>query len=127
MALDRLAHRARVGGEEEGRQMDAPRVERELRAHRAPAPEVGRRLGELRPAERDGGGSGAGAGDEVAARELSRSGFVPHESDDTRQFQSSNVSHPVVNAAPGTSAPRHQSVAPPGGRQARFDDARPGR
>ncbi len=107
--------------------MDTPRVERELRPHCAPATEVGCRLGELRPAERDGGCSGAGAGNEVAAGQLSRSGVVPHESDDTRQFQRSNVSHSVVNAAPGTSAPRHQSVEPPGGRQARFDDARPGR
>ena len=41
MTLDRVSHGPWMGGEQEGRQVDAPRIERELRAHAAPAAQVG--------------------------------------------------------------------------------------
>ena len=51
---DRVRHRPRVRGEQEGGEMDPAAVELELRADRAPIAEIGRRiacLGELGPAD----------------------------------------------------------------------------
>jgi hypothetical protein len=70
MALDRIADGARVRGQQERREVNACRVERELRAHGPPGAEVRLRLRELRPSECDREGADACAGDEVAAREL---------------------------------------------------------
>jgi hypothetical protein len=54
MRLDGDRDRARMGCKEEGRQVEAPGFQFEMRAHGPPVAQVGCRLGELRPsAERE--------------------------------------------------------------------------
>ena len=62
---DRVTHEPRVRREQEGRQVDAAPIERELRPHRAPVAQIGGRFGELGLPDRER------AGDEAGTREQS--------------------------------------------------------
>ena len=77
---DRVPHRARVRREQEGREVDRRGIERELRPHRAPVAEVGRRLRGLGArTERERAGGQTGTCEDLTPREL---GHGPRLRDD---------------------------------------------
>ena len=101
--LDRLPHRSRMRGEQERGKVHSVRVERELGAHSRPVAEIGRRLGLLRPAERDRPCHEPGAGKQVSTAELSHRDLVLPEH--------SRSIHRTQGEAPGEGAPGRRRSA----------------